>query len=338
LIGLEKIPSIALLEIQKYRNIVEERLSRIRSKATAIVRGRKKTEFSDWWLERIESLVNEYLTKCGYDHSALPHDYISQAPSDIKRVIENLKIVQSILKTSTPELREFLLNVSHEIYDVLNVFMSDIEFVLENLSMFEKLRIRVDISGSERHRLQADLTYLRQMRQMDEEFEARMKSEQFAMESIRLSDVVPVGGLIMARFHMCECELRTSLDLWGGEEGRIALRLEGIDKAESKRERDFTFYIHFCLNETHFDVSLLSFQNRQSFARDCSHSLNFISAFANAQLSSHLLLISLLSQSLTTPLPQSLPLLLRPSLLSPLLVKRPSLRLLMSLWFREAMR
>lgn len=250
--SLDKIPTLALLELQKYRNLIDDRLSRVRSNASAIIHGKRKNEVSDWWLARIEHLVNEYLTKNGYDHSALPHDYISQPPTNVKRVIENLKIVESVLKSSTPEIRDFLLRVSREIYEKLNEFISEIRFILENQSIFEKLRIRVDFSSKESDRLHSDLAYLLQMQKMDEEIDSRIQSGQFKVESIRLSDVVPVGGLIMARFHMCECELRTSLDLWGGEEGRAALRSEG-----EKEEREKTFlFLSFGFH------SIISFKNR----------------------------------------------------------------------------
>ena len=61
-----------------------------------------------------------------------------------------------------------------------------------------------------------DYEYLKKMKKMDMEIQeqARAEEEERRMR-VEMSDVVPVAGLVMARFHMYENELLTAVDMWG---------------------------------------------------------------------------------------------------------------------------
>ena len=66
-----------------------------------------------------------------------------------------------------------------------------------------------------------DYEYLKKMKKMDTEIQEQAKEDEEEGEGkerrrrVEMSDVVPVAGLIMARFHMYENELLTAVDMWG---------------------------------------------------------------------------------------------------------------------------
>ena len=67
-----------------------------------------------------------------------------------------------------------------------------------------------------------DLDYLKKMKKMDDEIYEKRKMEkgkgkkgEEKTRGFQMTDVVPIAGLVMARFSMFECEHRTALELWG---------------------------------------------------------------------------------------------------------------------------
>lgn len=84
-----------------------------------------------------------------------------------------------------------------------------------------------------------------------------------------MSSIVPIAGLVMARFHILECELRTVMEMWGSSKRNFLtqpnlippgktiideIRQRGNKGAKSDFKVDFTS--HFvvvvgCLKVTH---------------------------------------------------------------------------------------
>jgi hypothetical protein len=57
------------------------------------------------------------------------------------------------------------------------------------------------------------MDYLLKMKSMDEEILKRKKGNNTAAK-LEMTDVVPIGGLVMAQLHVAECELQTAIELW----------------------------------------------------------------------------------------------------------------------------
>ena len=124
-------------------------------------------------------------------------------------------------------IETFVEKTTEEVYRIMNQLVREIEFVLSK-SWTASNRI-TDYSEESLVRLEKDLSYLKKMKAMDEEIreESRMRREgeeeereggdgggERKKKKLVMSDVVPVAGLVMARFHIYECECATVLDLW----------------------------------------------------------------------------------------------------------------------------
>ena len=62
--------------------------------------------------------------------------------------------------------------------------------------------------------MKRDHEYLVKMKKMDEKIAEGKKEGKMEKKKLELSDVVPVAGLVMARFHVKNCELSTALEHW----------------------------------------------------------------------------------------------------------------------------
>ena len=79
--------------------------------------------------------------------------------------------------------------------------------------------------------LKRDLEYLIKMKKMDDEIAKKGKDpDQGPAGMLEMTDVVPVMGLIMAKFHIFECECSSAIEVWDQNE---------------KRNRGFVFFFFF---------------------------------------------------------------------------------------------
>lgn len=111
------------------------------------------------------------------------------------------------------EMDDLLIRVTDEVYSVLDELIADTRFTLES-------QAKDGIISSEKFdmyktSMEKDIEYLMKMKQMDVEIQERRASGNVeACGKMEMTDVVPIGGLIMARIHILECEMRTALEIW----------------------------------------------------------------------------------------------------------------------------
>jgi hypothetical protein len=89
---------------------------------------------------------------------------------------------------------------------------------MEYLSRFCQQRSgQIHLFNSEREQInfEKDLQYLKLMKEMDCDIMEKVSKGNAEMEALRITEVVPVAGLIQARFSIIFCELQTVLELWG---------------------------------------------------------------------------------------------------------------------------
>jgi len=55
------------------------------------------------------------------------------------------------------------------------------------------------------------------MKEMDGKIREKWRKGLPELEKVEMSDVVPVAGLIQARFSILYCELQTVLDMWASD-------------------------------------------------------------------------------------------------------------------------
>ena len=91
------------------------------------------------------------------------------------------------------------------IYSVVDVYIEELEDVV-HADISEELAEKVvaNVNKNWKELLKKDLDYLHKMKQMDIEFRDMKRNQTLAAQEITMSDVVPMAGLVMARFHMYE--------------------------------------------------------------------------------------------------------------------------------------
>lgn len=143
----------------------------------------------------------------GYSHLSLPDDYMDRPPEDLAVVEKNYRILDNLIKEEPAELQHFMEQTVRKVYSVLDPLLTDIHILLSSQHS--------DITAEHRKILQSDADYLSEMKTMDEANLVEMKKGKREIRKLEMSAVVPVCGLIMARYHILSCELKTSLDIWG---------------------------------------------------------------------------------------------------------------------------
>jgi hypothetical protein len=175
-----------------------------------LANGTRKAILCSWWLSYIETRVDKFLSSHGYVHDSLPFNYTDVPPADMIAVQRNHSVLTKLLKDESGELSSLIIKLTQKIYQILNPFKHDLEvFVREKWWVFlqnpEEAQIKV----------QKVLDDMNEMKRMDEDVLNGCVGEKKG--KIEMTQIVPISGLVMARFSVYECELRTSIEIWGGE-------------------------------------------------------------------------------------------------------------------------
>ena len=166
----------------------------------------------DWWLFHIEKKADQYLKDCGYEHDVLPENYTKEKPKDLDSLKKNLLIVQDLIEGESEELDNFVDETTLEVYEMLEKLLHEIEFVLQR--KWTKMNLEVEYTEEDIESLKKDYDYLMKVKEMDLELKEKRKQKVREKEPLRISEVVPVSGLVMARFHIFRAECQTSLLVW----------------------------------------------------------------------------------------------------------------------------
>jgi hypothetical protein len=204
------LPNCVMAEIQKYSDIFDERFDVLVNLMKDLVDGTKKKEITDWWLSHIEESANDFLSDRGYVMDALPYNYLDVPPRDFDAVRGNLKILRDLMTVGGETLDDFLETTTDQVNVVLQRHVQDVKFIL-NLNWEQMNLGDFSVTQQQRVSLQEDLEYMRQMKQMDDDIRDRRRRGDVDRKKAELSGVVPIAGLIMARFHILECELQSVL-------------------------------------------------------------------------------------------------------------------------------
>ena len=194
--------------------------------------GKTKGEVSSWWLDHIENCVDQHLEEKGFRKDALPDNYTSQPPNEMGVVRKNASIVQACMLATNSSTHDLVDTVTKEVYQVVDDFVENVRVAL-CIGTYSSDELQVKS-------LQEDLRYLERMKQMDDKIRSCREKGEVAPTAIEMSDIVPIAGLVMARFHMMDCELRTVQEMWGLAR-KEPLR-EGKDDARDSSDDDTATY------------------------------------------------------------------------------------------------
>jgi hypothetical protein len=198
---------------------LDERRDALFHAAEDLFDGTRKRQVSDWWLHHIEEQVTIFLQSRGFNFEAIPDQYLDVPPSDLDAIMRNLNIVSSLLQGKSEfdphleqDMDDFLERTVSNVYVEVEKFSSDLHFAIG--CNWESLNLDLVPTDRQGRCMKDDYEYLQKMKEMDEAIrERRMKKEKEGKRAM-MSDVVPIGGLVMARFHILECELRSILMKW----------------------------------------------------------------------------------------------------------------------------
>ena len=200
-----------------------------------------KGEVSSWWLDHIESRVNQHLEEKGFRRDAIADNYTSQPPNDMGAVRKNAEIVQDCIDIDNVETTVLVERITTEVYEVIDDFMENINVAL-CIGVYSSDELQVKS-------LREDLGYLTRMKDMDEKIRVDRERGHLAPAALEMTDTVPIAGLVMARFHMMDCELRTVQDMWGfakKKEAAIAAKQD----SDSEDDDTSTYSSHNSLSES----------------------------------------------------------------------------------------
>ena len=264
-------------------SVILYRIALFKKRGSDLKSGKLKNEMCQWWLGYIEKRVdkfvffffffffflffsfifhkkkNRFLTKQGYIHNTLPDDYLNTPPPDITSVFMNQALLGEIIAEEGDMegkygVGKMVEEVVGEVYEKVDSLREEMEFMLEKKWVGLPLGVEWegDIELEEGGEImKRDHDYLVKMKEMDEEIKQAKKEGTMEKKKLELSDVVPMAGLVMARFHIYNCELNTALSHWAKMDEMAKKRcgeamgfLELVNPADlkkikrEKRERD----------------------------------------------------------------------------------------------------
>ena len=156
--------------------------------------------------------MDRYLQKCGYSPDAMAYDYMRDPPRDLAKVKENHNIIQNQFKSDNMLLDPFVEKITNEVYKKLDVLIGELEFM--SSLRWKELPLKWGMIENEIECMEEDLRYLKKVRDMDEEIKKKRREGSVQGKHSEMTNVVPVAGLIMARFHILETEAHTALEIW----------------------------------------------------------------------------------------------------------------------------
>jgi len=232
--------ALGMARIQRCQGVCDSALLQLRLHMRDLMDGSSKRKLTDWWLIKIEDAVAEWLDNIGYRADAVPENYTAKPPDDHKLIHSNLALIQEVLnrKEDKHNVQEFLDNLKNEIYPRINQFVDHARIVIA--SQLELRDKQFDVEETQRRfeltkasldpkivdwitEMLKDIEYLEEMREMEKQSEPG---------KLQLSNVVPIGGLILSCFFRIENELKTILDLWPDPEvlaqKRAALKAKAL--------------------------------------------------------------------------------------------------------------
>eukprot|EP00009_Paramoeba_aestuarina_P013318 CAMPEP_0201539446 /NCGR_PEP_ID=MMETSP0161_2-20130828/70411_1 /ASSEMBLY_ACC=CAM_ASM_000251 /TAXON_ID=180227 /ORGANISM="Neoparamoeba aestuarina, Strain SoJaBio B1-5/56/2" /LENGTH=690 /DNA_ID=CAMNT_0047946843 /DNA_START=103 /DNA_END=2175 /DNA_ORIENTATION=+ len=210
-----------------------------------------------------------------FDLDAVPDDYTTQQPPSMDKVKENLALLHEVKTEKIIELADFVDRVTEEVYVVLNALKEEMRYVLAGeWKSYPFLASSCPIFEEKRDSLQKDLEYLEEMSKMDEEIKQMRTEGKMDPKPIEMTSVVPVSGLVLARFHVHSTEHSTAIDLWCPPESIVDP--EDPDSSESSSTGSATICSFVTFEESSSERTDLG-SSSADFASDSMNSESFAS-------------------------------------------------------------
>jgi hypothetical protein len=193
-----------------------------------------KDDLSRWWLEVVELsvenwLMSAYNSRYTRHDDCVPEQYLDVPPKDLNLVKRNHAVICEVLSERGSGANVFI-HLLRPLADLVYGRIAELERVLRLL--LELYGREMDPKTRDHH--ESDLEYLRQMRILEGEFEAkffgddprRRKGDVDDFDEGRsavtgkssgapsVSSIVPVSGLAWGKLHRLDNELKTVIGHW----------------------------------------------------------------------------------------------------------------------------
>lgn len=212
-------------------SLITSKLDRLKTMYMNVIGGKTKDIMTSEYLTVIREETNKYLTSKGYDHNAIPDNYIDELPADIEPVKNNAKICHEMLVEANnveSDFRAFTNEICLKSYGMIDSWISDVELVLsleleEPINPIESFIERVtDIIESDTTNKNNDVY---KSLVQDISYCQRMKELENAEKTTSL-DIVPISGLVYSRVTRLEKECLTVIDVWNHKKSKITKKVE----------------------------------------------------------------------------------------------------------------
>ncbi len=172
-----------------------------------------------------------------YDHTALPHDYFNEAPRDLSQLETNMSVLahcaQDLLHPgsaiATSLIKPFVSEMWTHHLDPLRAEMLAAQQVLLSVGGSSSAggvhsgaaaQEGADCVRKELKELALDIAHLDEMRRLDHHGLDGAAAEMDPSKRQRLSDVVPMSGLVAGYLHRLLQEHRTAVSVWSKRKPR----------------------------------------------------------------------------------------------------------------------
>jgi hypothetical protein len=229
-------------EFKRNLNFLMSEYNILKERMEMTLNGTRKRQVCEWWLSFIESETDSFLVQMGYVHNSLPFLYTTQPPDDLQIVVRNKLLLEGVMRANCNELEELLTRITTEVYNVMDELIDDTRMTLE----LKKGVVPEELYDRHYSSLEKDMQYLLQMKAMDEEItKRRCLGQTSKLGEMQLTNVVPVGGLVMARFHVLLCELKTAIEIWSNKKKKKDLEIMLSSIGEIEVEMDESLFENF---------------------------------------------------------------------------------------------
>jgi hypothetical protein len=256
---LDSLPEMVIFEIQHCYDSFEERAETLAGRLRDLLGGMRKKQVVDWWLSYIEVQTDDFLQGQGFVMDALPYNYLDVPPDDLAIISSNLSLVRELMSLSGREpnpLDEFLDITTAQVYSVLDRLIAEFEFALRLKEHDEELKyLGLVVTDRQMAAIRSDYEYLMTMKTMDNQIKEKRRKRQEAdagsentseleVRKLEMTHVVPVGGLVMARIHILECELDSAEIRWKGRPIGFKFMAQKEKKGSTVKVNDRSKQIH----------------------------------------------------------------------------------------------
>lgn len=210
-------------------------MDHLRNERQKLLDGTTKSELAEWWLNLIETSVDNFLLRHSFRFEAIPENYTEECPSDMDLIKSNLELVRRFItgrdERSQSVIKLFVSDLRAEIYVKIDRYLVDIYYLIA--SELKKHGAELPDTPQDMASMEAAFQLLRPQLEKrlpevvfyleeqiaDAKYITEMKEAETDLsgadpKAIMMSRIVPIGGLIFSRFFRVENELMTIIDLW----------------------------------------------------------------------------------------------------------------------------